>query len=366
MGTVHIPTAIDDVLSSEWSDESAEDFFDARTTANEEFLFQPLAPPPISRSYRTYDEAESKLHEWTTARGYGLRINRTNWINDHAVIKELKWRSFVCDRTDGRGKEYLSLSRQRKKNKRKRSYGCKMEVVLKLYEGRWVFDVKEPIYSHRASIGPLVHPSLRRRARQDFVSEAIRDAWNSGKSLRETVDMCRERFLHVPLIHRDVMNLRARLKRLELSGRSSLQDLLHRLEQEDSDFLSYHTHDAEDRLTRLLFFHKTSLELWRKNPDIILMDNTYKTNRFGLPLLNIVGVTSNNESFFIGNCFMRNENREGFLFILSHLKRLYKEAKLPLPRVFIIDADIALGIALRETFSASKHFFCVWYINKNI
>jgi hypothetical protein len=71
MGTVHIPTTIDDVLSvppnydelSEWSDESAEDFFNARTTTNEEFLFQPLAPPPISRSYRTYDEAESKLHE---------------------------------------------------------------------------------------------------------------------------------------------------------------------------------------------------------------------------------------------------------------------------------------------------------------
>jgi hypothetical protein len=63
---------------------------------------------------------------------------------------------------------------------------------------------------------------------------------------------------------------------------------------------------------------------------------------------------------------MRNENREGFLFVLSHLKRLYEEVKLPLPRVFITDADITLGIALHEAFPASKHFFCVWYINKNI
>jgi hypothetical protein len=96
------------------------------------------------------------------------------------------------------------------------------------------------------------------------------------------------------------------------------------------------------------------------------MDSTYKINRFGLPLLNIVGVISNNELFFIGNCFMRNENREGFLFVLSHLKRLYKEIKLLLPRVFITNADITLGIALRETFPANKYFFYVWYINKNI
>ena len=49
---------------------------------------------------------------------------------------------------------------------------------------------------------------------------------------------------HISLIYRDVVNLRIRLKRLEFADRSSLQDLLHRLEQEDSDFLPYWTHDG--------------------------------------------------------------------------------------------------------------------------
>jgi hypothetical protein len=43
---------------------------------------------------------------------------------------------------------------------------------------------------------------------------------------------------------------------------------------------------------------------------------------------------------------MRNEDTEGFLFVLNHIKRLYEEADLP-PRVIITDADQALKRTLR-------------------
>jgi hypothetical protein len=122
-----------------------------------------------------------------------------------------------------------------------------MQVVLKLYEKRWVVDVREPLHNHRASDGPLVHPTIRRRARKANVQSVVKDAWEDGKSIKETVALLRRMWPHIPLIHRDVVNLRIRLKRRELAGRSSLQDLLHRLEQEDSDFLPYWTHDGENR-----------------------------------------------------------------------------------------------------------------------
>ena len=138
-------------------------------------------------------------------------------------------------------------NRVRKRNKRTRSCGCQMQVVLKLYEKRWVVDVREPLHNHRASDGPLVHPTIRRRARKTNVRSVIKDAWEDGKSIKETVALLRRMWPHIPLIHRDVVNLRMRLKRRDLAGRSSLQALLHRLEQEDSDFLPYWIHDGENR-----------------------------------------------------------------------------------------------------------------------
>ena len=89
MGTVHTDSPLNDLLDLEIDDvefhgfdddegDSNNDFYDALDTLDEEYPFQSLAPPPTSRSYPTYQEAENTLYEWTAARGYGLRINRTN------------------------------------------------------------------------------------------------------------------------------------------------------------------------------------------------------------------------------------------------------------------------------------------------
>jgi hypothetical protein len=104
-----------------------------------------------------------------------------------------------------------------------------MQVIIKRFEGRWVFEVKEPTHTHGASIGPLVHSTLRRRARKEEVLAAIKDAWNSRLSIKDTEDFCRQRWPDLPFIHKDIINLQTRLKRLKLAGRTSLHDLLYRL-----------------------------------------------------------------------------------------------------------------------------------------
>jgi hypothetical protein len=146
-------------------------------------------------------------------------------------------------------------NRVRKRNKRTRSCGYRMRVVLKLYEKRWVMDVREPLYNHRASDGSLVHPIIRRRARKANVRSVIKDAWEDEKSIKETVALLRRMWPRMPLIHRDVVDL---------------------------------------------------------------------------------GI------------------------------RLYGEAKLPPPRVIVTDADGALKAAILQAFPTSKHFLCVWHVNKNI
>lgn len=89
----------------------------------------------------------------------------------------------------------------------------------------------------------------------------IKDQYSRGKSITDTLDTCRDRWPSIPLLASDVHNARKKLKRGELNGRTSLQALLEKLEEEDSEFLPYYTHDQTDSLTRLLFFHKQSLEL---------------------------------------------------------------------------------------------------------
>lgn len=74
---------------------------------------------------------------------------------------------------------------------------------------------------------------------------------------------------------------------------TSLQWLLHEL-QACGFNPKYETND-DDSLAKILLPHPQSLLLWRDNPDVFLMDCTYKTNRFNMPLLNICGVTDGNK-----------------------------------------------------------------------
>ena len=104
--------------------------------------------------------------------------------------------------------------------------------------------------------------------------------------------------------------------------------------------------------------------------EVILMDCTYKTNRYKMPLLIITGVTALNTTFYAAFCFMKGENYSDCTWVMQALKRLYDHLDLPYPETILSDGDKALTPALRRVFSDSEyrvnHALCVWHMNNNI
>ena len=48
----------------------------------------------------------------------------------------------------------------------------------------------------------------------------------------------------------------------------------------------------------------------QRKPYVLIMDCTYKTNRYKMPLLDIVGVTALNTSFYVGFCFVFKDDAD--------------------------------------------------------
>lgn len=71
------------------------------------------------------------------------------------------------------------------------------------------------------------------------------------------------------------------------------------------------------KLEQLFFAHPNAIELRELHPDIILMDCTYKTNRFRMPLLNICAVTGNKKTIQIVLCFLSGEKDVSYEWALS-------------------------------------------------
>lgn len=115
--------------------------------------------------------------------------------------------------------------------------------------------------------------------------------------------------IEMPPRQQDVSNLIRKIQTLELNGNAPIDALNYALDQQGW----VHNYDVDletGRLTRLFIASKDCLEYARKNPDILIMGSTYRTNRFEMPLLNIIGVNNNYRNFYVAMIFLRYQTEE--------------------------------------------------------
>ena len=110
--------------------------------------------------------------------------------------------------------------------------------------------------------------------------------------------------------------------------RSQLQQLMFNLNKHDY-ILWHRSHGESNELQDLFFAHPCSLDLLRAFPHILLMDTTYKTNRFNMPLFEIIGVTSTDLTFSVAFVFIQFEKEDNFAWALSCLRSSMDGCSLP-------------------------------------
>jgi len=99
--------------------------------------------------------------------------------------------------------------------------------------------------------------------------------------------------------------------------------------------------------------------VFKENYDIILLDCTYKTNRFGMPLLNVVGVSNTNATVHIAQAFIKTEQQPDYEWAIQQLLLMMTENCIPSPQVVFSDADLALINALERELPSVPHLLCL-------
>lgn len=99
-------------------------------------------------------------------------------------------------------------------------------------------------------------------------------------------------FLHqlhpeIPILPRDLYNQNARIRREPRQGQSSIKALLKHLEA--SELPHRLLVGPENRVQHLFISLPECIKHLQSNYDVVLIDNTYKANRFNLPLFDVIG-----------------------------------------------------------------------------
>ncbi|KAL1070883.1 hypothetical protein V6Z11_D11G053900 [Gossypium hirsutum] len=160
-----------------------------------------------------------------------------------------------------------------------------------------------------------------------------------------------------------IYNARQKLHSSQNVGKTSIQVLMLLLNDKQF-FTEFSINNISNELENLFFIHPRSLDIWRAFPHVLIVDAMYKTNKYDLPFVQIVGVTSTNKTFSIAFFFIINEKEENYNWALTCLKLTLEECMYQ--RVIVTDRELALMNACQQVFPDATRLLCRWHITENI
>ena len=306
-------------------------------------------------------EIEVSLHAHAASQGYALVRQRTTY--NRTGLHKI-W--MVCDRNNGR----RSTASERRTASRGTS--CPMRVAFtrvrepQSLQDHWVFEVLNGSHNHTASLAKSAHPQYRRLALTSAVKQTILSASAAAVSPRQVLALIRQSHAETPLQSRDIYNALEREKLVALRGKSRLESLVDDLNNSNWTWALKTGETGE--ISHFFFATPASIELLRDYPEVLLMDCTYKTNRFGMPLLVVVGVSPLLTTFYAAFAFVRGEKEDDYAWALAELHKIYARqlGRLAGPTTVLTDRDLALSNALAAQWPLTTHVLCIWHINKGV
>ena len=136
-------------------------------------------------------------------------------------------------------------------------------------------------------------PTSRRLTSEQL--QCVQQSAEAGIDNKAVKDLLRQDDPAFLATTKDISNIRQRMLAELVVERTTTEVLLDLLHEK-----GYHVkfeRSAEGSLLRLFFAHPETLAIAKVHPYVFLADCTYKTNRFHMPLLNIVGVNSDGMTF---------------------------------------------------------------------
>ncbi|KAG6990012.1 PKS-NRPS hybrid synthetase [Fusarium oxysporum f. sp. conglutinans] len=322
------------------------------------FCFPDDVLPPEG-TYSSREQVREAINDWARPRGYAFSISKSRtYANGKRECV------FSCDRGAGRTP---SLSGSRETSTRRT--GCLFSVLAKedRITGNWLLKHRQGTqfhtHNHEPSLHPTAHPSHRQLSREDQLK--VQNLSNAGIVPKKIRSYLRE---HSDTIatQQDIYNCISESKRALAKGQSTIHALADELNKEG--FWSRICLDDKGVVTAVIFAHPDSLLYVKSYPEVLIMDCTYKTNKYKMPLLDIVGIDACQKTFCVAFAFLSGEEEADFNWALTRLRSLFEEHGIGLPSVILTDRQLALmnAISSLTCFPEASLLLCIWHINKAV
>ena len=273
-----------------------------------------------------------------------------------------------CERAefyrDNRKSQDQSDNEKKKRMRDTATKKCGCPFMLKgvpLGGDRWKLEVVCGEHNHVIP-NTLVGHSFAGRLKEDE-KKIVKDLSLCGVKPKQILATLKQRDPDNLATMKTIYNVKAYLRLRDLEGRSIVQQLMKMLDEKH--YVHYCRSDPNtDEIMDIFWAHPDSILLARCFPSVVMVDCTYKTNRYQLPLLQIVGTTSTSKTFCIALALLYKERENNYEWAYTHLKNLFDPNALP--SVFVSDREQASMNAIEKVFPDARLLLCTFHISKKV
>lgn len=303
------------------------------------------------------------IHSWHRNRGNELRIGGTRHTLRSCIINI---------RTDKNGSRYRTRVKCSNKN-------CKWSLCYHTSSDGLAFHITDyPNYDHSDDCkwndgdSPEIKDALKtvatpKSAWPPGVEEIIKDMIRNEKTIQSDTpdqriaDQMTEIFrtwnIDVQVANYQIHYLRDRYNEEEPFDLRSFLTKLEDLKKENPDFVFAKDEDeANVKLRRVFFATAQQARNAKRFGDVMLMDATFGTNKYGWHLVFIVGVDANFNTCILGVALLSTADTESFEWALRQGKAMGLD-----PLTSLLDGDDCEHQATARVFPDSQIMLCIYH-----
>lgn len=285
--------------------------------------------------------------------GFTIVTQRSSLI--HPILR------LVCERSGAH-----KVPKKKPKHATTGSRKCGCLFMISGYQStqtkEWGLNILNGVHNH--AMEPALEGHILAGRLKEDDKKIVHDLTKSKMLPRNILIHLKNKRPHCMTNVKQVYNERQKIWKANRGDKKPLQYLISKLEEHNYTYYS-RTHGESNTIEDIFWAHPTSVKLFNNFPTVLVMDSTYKTNLYKMPMFEVVGVTSTDLTYSVGFGFLMHEKEENFVWVLKMLRKLLT-SKMNMPKVIVTDRDGSLMKAVGIVFPESYGMNCYFHVQANV
>ena len=324
----------------------------------------------IGLCFPSWTIAEHYIKEYGRQNGFVINRYRVGHNKAHSSDSSectVKKRTFSCE-CGGKYKPKRTKPLGQQRNKSSKKTDCKWHINLSKPEHSGYVHVTFVHLEHNHEIlADNARFATKFRQFDQSVLAEIERAVIYGRCDAYTIrNLLQPLFPNQLFLTQDLSNAIQKIKReKQITGSDAshlLKFLLNQQKEEPMMFVQPLINVDSNRLCGIFWMTANQIILWSRYSDVVLHDNTSRTNKYNYPLSLFVIVDNDGKSCLGTQDFLSDETQKSYEWVLQQTL----DATGYEPKVILTDMDPAMDAACKAVYKNAYHIHCIWHMSQNL